>query len=475
MHQFTQMRKSAVPGQEMAITWADVIGMEEAKQEAMEAVKLMKDRAQIQRIGGKILRGILMLGPPGCGKTYLAKGIATEAKLPFISMSGSEFVEMFVGVGASRIRKIFKQARQFAYTEGGCIIFLDELDAVGARRGVDVGFGGQRESNQTLNQLLVEMDGLKEKDYNIVIIGATNMPENFLDAALLRPGRFDRKIYVQLPNLEDRIKLFQYYMSKVKYDASIDFSHLARRTVSKTPADVANITREAALISVRNNKELIGMREISEAMERIDMGIRHRITFTPHEKEMTAFHEAGHLIITYFHHPTDDVFKATIIPRGPSLGAVYHPPREELHTYTRERIIGNIKVALAGYAAEKLKFNTTSSGVASDFEQATFWVTQMVWKFGMGNNGFIGDYLAFEKFARGSSLLSEEHKKQLNSQMQEILQGCLKEVEETLKKEIQILDRFAKELVAREELDYDEIQAIFKEYGKDTPSHLPTV
>jgi cell division protease FtsH len=186
--------------------------MDEAKQEALEVVKLIKDRAELQRIGGRILRGILMLGPPGCGKTYLAKAIATEAKMPFISMSGSEFVEMFVGVGAGRIRSLFKQARRLAEFEGGCIIFIDEIDAVGAQRAVDRGSGGQTEANTTVNQLLVEMDGLKEKDTNLIIIGATNAPESFLDAALLRPGRFDRKIYVDRPNLDDRMKLFEYYL-----------------------------------------------------------------------------------------------------------------------------------------------------------------------------------------------------------------------------------------------------------------------
>ena len=198
---FTRLHKKAISGKDVRIKWDDVIGMEESKQEAMEVMRLITDRAHLQRIGGQILRGILMIGPPGCGKTYLAKAIATEASLPFLAMSGSEFIEMFVGVGPSRIRKLFKQARQLAYTEGGCIIFIDELDAVGAQRAADVGFGGRTEANTTLNQLLIEMDGLKEKDYNVVVIGATNAPESFLDAALLRPGRFDRKIYIDLPNL----------------------------------------------------------------------------------------------------------------------------------------------------------------------------------------------------------------------------------------------------------------------------------
>ena len=243
---FTQTSKKSVAGESVGITWDDVIGMDEAKEEALEVVKLIKDRAQLQRIGGKILRGILMLGPPGCGKTYLAKAIATEAKLPFITMSGSEFVEMFVGVGAGRIRSLFKRAQQLAELEGGCLIFIDEIDAVGAQRAMDKGFGGTTEHNTTLNQLLVEMDGLKEKDYNIVLIGATNAQEKVLDEALLRPGRFDRKIYVDKPNLDDRQKLFSYYLSKVKYDPQdLKIERLARITVGQSPADIANIVREA--------------------------------------------------------------------------------------------------------------------------------------------------------------------------------------------------------------------------------------
>lgn len=478
---FTNINKKSIKGKDIAVRWEDIIGMEEAKQEASEVVKLIKDRAELQRMGGRILRGILLLGPPGCGKTYLAKGIATEADLPFMAISGSEFVEMFVGVGASRIRKLFGQARMLAYAEGGCIVFIDEIDAVGAQRALDRGFGGTTEHNTTLNQLLVEMDGLKEKNYNVVIVGATNAPETSLDPALLRPGRFDRKIYVHKPNLDDRIKIFQYYLSKVKYDTSIELGRLARMTVDKSPADIANIVSESTLIAIRNKKDVVGYKEISEALERIDMGIKHKITFTQKEKEMTAYHEAGHLIITYLHHPTDDVFKATIIPRGPSLGAVYHPPSEELHTHTRERILGNIKSALAGYAAEKLKFNTTTSGVSADFQVAMFWAHAMVWQLGMGKSNLVGDYTVLESTRTNpfASFISENTKEQLNNDVRDIMQDCLKEVGDTLKKEEKILHRFAQELIQKEELEYDEIQAIFKEFGyhkdarKDSSSDSP--
>lgn len=474
---FSRIGKKAIEGKDIRIHWNDVIGMEEAKEEATEVVGLVTDRAHLQRIGGKILRGILMIGPPGCGKTYLAKAIATESNLPFIAMSGSEFIEMFVGVGASRIRKLFKQARHLAYTEGGCIIFIDELDAVGAQRAVDRGFGGQTESNTTLNQLLIEMDGLKEKDYNVIIIGATNAPENFLDQALLRPGRFDRKIYVSLPNLEEREKLFEYYLKEVKYDASIDRMRLARLTVGNSPADISNLIREAALISVRNRKEEISMKEISEAYDRVEMGIKHKVVFTQSEREKIAYHEAGHAIAMYFLAPHKDVFKATILARGGALGFVMPQPREEIHVRTREQYLGDIKVSLGSYAAEKLKLGLTTSGVSQDFTSAMLIAHNMVWKWGMGDSGLVGNYSLLETMGseqgvfRGekASFVSEKVKEQLNNDMQQIIQEALTEVEGLLKKESALLDRFAQELLAKDELNYDEIDAIFKEFGKTRP------
>lgn len=470
----TSMLKKSIKGKDINVYWDDVIGMEETKQEALEVVRLIKDRAELQRIGGKILRGMLMIGPPGCGKTYLAKAIATEANLPFISMSGSEFVEMFVGVGASRIRKLFKQARQLAYSEGGCVVFIDELDAVGARRATDRGFGGQTEFNTTLNQLLVEMDGLKEKDYNIVVIGATNAPESFIDPALLRPGRFDRKIYVDLPNLEEREKLLNYYLKEVKYDPSLAIPRLARMTVGHSPADIANLVREAALIAVRNKKESITLKEITEALDRIEMGIKHKRVFSEQERKKVAYHEAGHAIVMYLLHPTADVFKASIASRGEALGMVVSHPHEEIHVRTKEEMSGVIKYCLGSYVAEKLKFGTTTTGVFQDFRVAMTYAHQMVWNYGMGSSGLIGDYSVLEggldqakgfRSLQPASFLSERLKEQLNQETQDILQDCLKEVEELLKKESKLLDRFAQELLAKEELNYDEIEAIFQEYG----------
>ncbi len=459
------------------VYWTDVIGMEEAKEEANEVVRMITDRAKLHAIGGKILRGILMMGPPGCGKTYLAKAIATEAGMPFLAMSGSEFIEMFVGVGASRIRKLFKAAQHLAYTEGGCIIFIDELDAVGAQRAVDRGFGGQTESNTTLNQLLIEMDGLKEKDYNVIIIGATNAPESFLDPALLRPGRFDRKVYVDRPNLDEREKLFEYYLKNIKYDDSIDRKRLARLTVGNSPADISNLIREATFIAVRNKKEAISMKEISEAYDRIEMGIKHKIVFAQSDREKIAYHEAGHAISMYFFAPHEEVFKATILARGGALGFVMPQPREEIHVRTKEQYLGDIKVSLGSYAAERLKLKITTSGVSADFRHA-MWIThRMVWNWGMGASGLIGDYSLLANFStrygtfRGEtvSYISEDLRTKLNNDVQQILNQCLKEVEDLLKQESGLLDRFAQELLSKDELNYDEIEAIFKEFNKVRP------
>jgi cell division protease FtsH len=461
--------KTQIRGELVNVKWSDVIGMENVKAEAKEVVELIKDRARVKKIGGKILRGILMMGPPGCGKTYLAKAIATETGLPFISMSGSEFVEIFVGVGAARVRALFKKARELAYGNGGCIVFIDELDAIARKRVFSV-FGGTEETNSTQNQLLAEMDGLQEKEdktgeakpeMNVIVIGATNAPEDTLDRAMLRPGRFDRKLYIDLPNLDDREKLFAFYLGKLKYDPSIDFARLARKSVYKSPADIENIVKEAALISTRDKRDMITLGDISEAMERIDLGLKHKLNMPLSEKKMTAYHEAGHLMALYLLHPTRDVFKASIIPRRGTLGVVHSQPTAEFHSANKEMLMADIKSKLAGYVAEKIGFNTTSSGVSEDFKQAMNIAHNMVWMLGMGGNNYLGDYTAIPP-----AQLSEKLKEDLNEETGKIFQSCLKSVEELLTKERPILDRFAKELIEKEELDYDEIDAIFKEYGK---------
>jgi cell division protease FtsH len=455
--------KSRVQTSLVNVKWSDVIGMDAAKTEAWEVVQLIKDRAKVKQIGGKIVKGLLFLGPPGCGKTYLAKAVATEAGIPFLSIAASEFVEMFVGVGASRVRQLFKKARDLASGYGGCIIFIDELDAVGRNRTFSQ-FGGQ-ETNSTQNQLLVQIDGLQSKEENVIVIGATNAPEESLDPALLRPGRFDRKIFIDRPNLEEREKIFEFYFSKVRYDKSLDIKRLARKAVYKTPADIENIVKEAALIAARDDRDVVEFRHVSEAIERIDMGLKHRHNLIPKEKEQVAFHEAAHAVVLYLLHPTEDVFKASIIGRRGALGVVHHNPREEWFTRSKEALLADIKTSLAGYVAEKIRFGTTSNGVDSDFNNAMVVAHNMVWRWGMSDSGLIGNYSVYEN-SNWNSDLSENIKEKLNKETQDILKKCLNEVEDLLKKEWKITEHIANELLAKEELEYDEIDAIFKDYGK---------
>ena len=296
---------------------------------------------------------------------------------------------------------------------------------------------------------------------NIVVIAATNAPEESLDPALKRPGRFDRMIYVTHPNLEDREKIFKYYLSRVNIEKDFDTARLARRAVHKTPADIANLVKEAALIATRQKKTKIGWNEISEAFERVELGIKHPLTMTPEEKEMTAYHESGHVMVTYLLHPTEDVFKASIIPRRSSLGVTYVQPKEELHTKSKDSFLADIKVDLGGYVAEKIKVGVTSSGVSSDFRQAMKKAHVMVWMLGMGDSGLLGDFTAVP-----NEQLSEDVKRRLNEDTNKIFQKGAKEVEELLTKERPLLDRFASELIKKNELEYDEIEEIFKEYGK---------
>ncbi len=466
---FGKIGKKQIEGQKVNVHFKDVIGIDDAVQEAWELVELIKDRTKLRKIGGRILKGILLLGPPGCGKTYLAKAVATESGLPFLSLAASEFVEIFVGVGASRVRKLFKKARQLAYAYGGCVIFVDELDAMGKNR--TFGQFGNSETNSTQNQLLVEMDGLgKKTEENVIIMGATNAPESILDPALLRPGRFDRKVHLRPPNLEGREKVFRYYLSKIKHDESVDCVRLARNTVYKTPADIESIVKEAALLATKEGKEAVTFKEISEAMERIDLGFKTPLQVGEKEKLKTAYHESGHVISTFLLHPTDDVFKASIIPRRSTLGVVYHQPVEEFFSKRKEDILADIKTALGGYVAEKVVYGktATTTGVSSDFRKAMQLAHRMVWQLGMNNLGLVGDYAAIP-----DGQLSEEIKSCLNEDTLRTLKECESEVVELLETDRPILDHLAKELVRCNELEYDEIVAIFKKFGKGNPRKEP--
>lgn len=457
---FSKLKKNKVNSSKVNVKFTDVIGFENAKKEAMEVVDIIKDSTRVKKIGGKLVKGILLMGPPGCGKTLLAKAIATEAKMPFISIAGSEFVEVFVGVGASRVRKLFKQARKLAYTEGSCIIFIDEIDVIGRGRTFSY-MGGGEETNSTQNQLLVEMDGLESTGQNIIVIAATNANEGVLDKALLRPGRFDRKIQITLPTLEEREDIFKYYLGKIKSGDDINVRKLASGTKFKSPAEIENIVKEAALISTRNKKQFVDMEDLSLAMDRVNLGLETSITMTKEEKEMTAYHEAGHAVAVYLLHPTDEIFKATIRSRGGALGFVYHTPKEELHNQNREQMLAAIMVSLGGYVAEKIKYGTTSTGVSSDFRHAMAVANSMVWNFGMGTRGFVGDFTAIPKDCMSSKL-----KEELNTETMEIMNTCLNKVNECLTKEWAIVEDLAQEMLKKEELTYAEVDQIFVKHGK---------
>lgn len=458
---FSAFKKSKVDARLVNIRFSDIVGLEEAKREAWEVVQLIKDRTRVKAIGGKILKGALLVGPPGCGKTLLAKAVATEAGVPFLSVAGSEFVEVFVGVGASRVRKLFKQAAEYAKAHGACIIFIDEIEVIGRRRILHDAFGGGSETNSTQNQLLVEMDGLSGEEANIIVFGATNALEEMLDEALLRPGRFDRKIFVGKPNLTEREQIFGYYLGKVNYDRSIDLGRLARKAVGNSPADIENVVKESALIAVRNSSDKITYKDISSAIERIELGVAHRLIMTPKERARIACHEAGHLVTIYLSHPTDDVFKASILHRGGALGVVHHMPIEEIHAPDKESFVGWLRASLGGYAAERIKYGITSSGVGSDFSTAAVMAHRMVWGLGMGKSGFIGNYSAINKNERSTAITD-----MLERETQELLREQLVEVEKLLRENWPIVERFTAELLKREELDYDEIAAIFAEFGK---------
>ncbi|WP_430626802.1 ATP-dependent zinc metalloprotease FtsH [Thiobacter aerophilum] len=362
------------------VTFADVAGCDEAKEEVAELVEFLRDPGRFQKLGGRIPRGVLMVGSPGTGKTLLAKAIAGEAKVPFFSISGSDFVEMFVGVGAARVRDMFEQAKKNA----PCIIFIDEIDAVGRQRGAGLG-GGNDEREQTLNQLLVEMDGF-EANSGVIVIAATNRPD-VLDPALLRPGRFDRQVVVPLPDIRGREQILMVHMRKVPIAPDVRADVLARGTPGFSGADLANLVNEAALFAARANKRLVDMEDFERAKDKIIMGAeRKSIVMPEHERRNTAYHEAGHAVVAKLLPKTDPVHKVTIIPRGRALGVTMQLPTEDRYSMDRETILQNIAVLFGGRIAEEVFMNQMTTGASNDFQRATELARRMVTEWGMSEN-----------------------------------------------------------------------------------------
>jgi len=360
-------------------TFEDVAGVEEAKEEVGELVEFLRDPSKFQKLGGHIPKGVLMTGNPGTGKTLLAKAIAGEAKVPFFSISGSDFVEMFVGVGASRVRDMFEQAKKHA----PCIIFIDEIDAVGRQRGAGLG-GGHDEREQTLNQLLVEMDGFEGTE-GVIVIAATNRPD-VLDPALLRPGRFDRQVYVPLPDIRGREKILKVHMRKVPVSDNVDASVIARGTPGFSGADLANLVNEAALFAARGNKRTVDMSDFEKAKDKVIMGAERRSIVMPEkERKNTAYHESGHAVVAKSLPNTDPVHKVTIIPRGRALGVTMQLPTEDRYSHDRESLLSTIAVLMGGRIAEEVFMNQMTTGASNDFERATDLARNMVMRWGMSD------------------------------------------------------------------------------------------
>ena len=474
---FAKMFQSKMSLAKANVKWDEVIGMEEGKKDAWELVELLKDRTKLKRTGGKIIKGMLMMGPPGCGKTYLAKAVATECGLPMVSTSGSEFIGMFVGIGTARMKSVFKEARALAQLHGGCLIFIDEIDSFARHRRAETGFGGTMDRNATINQFLTELDGLRQTENNIVVLGATNCDESDLDSAITRPGRLERKINVTRPNLKEREDIFNLYLKSVEWNKEeINVGILARKTIWFSPAEIESMVREASLLSQRNHNTQIEREDIDEAYERVSFGHKSNVIQPEKDKLWTAYHETGHALMYYLLAGEHDVMKATVIPRSGSLGYVFARPKEELYKHTKDYYLTQIKVCLGSYVVEQKKFGTTSSGVGggsgSDFGQAMRYAHSMVWQYGMGPSGLLGDFASIMSSYghwTSTSPIGEATKEKLNDDVQKILQQCLKSVQEMVEQNWEAIEIFAQRLYVKEELDYDEIEDIFKQAGIERP------
>jgi len=464
---FGKSRAKLNDGSQPRMTFDDVAGIDEAKEELCEIVEFLKDPQKFSRLGGKIPKGVLLVGPPGTGKTLLAKAIAGEANVPFFSISGSDFVEMFVGVGASRVRDLFEQGKKHK----PCLIFIDELDAVGRQRFAGIG-GGHDEREQTLNQLLVEMDGFSANE-GVILIAATNRPD-VLDPALRRPGRFDREITVDYPDVVGREKILQIYLRKVRVDKAVDAKVFARATPGFSGADLANLVNEAALLAARRNKDTIDSTDLEEAKDRVMMGPERRsLVLTDEEKRMTAYHEAGHTLCAKHLKHADPVHKVSVIPRGRSLGATFSLPEKDRRTRSRMYLKDLLAWALGGRAAEEVVFQDITDGASDDLRKATMICHLMVCEFGMSDK--LGPRVFGEP--RGAVFLGRElgHERDYSDDTARIIDEEVKLlIDEALKSALSIvtdhrdqLEAIASALVERETLDGEEIDMVMQ--GKPLP------
>jgi cell division protease FtsH len=450
------------------VTFADVAGIDEAKDEVEEIIAFLKDPKKFQRLGGRIPKGVLLIGPPGTGKTLLARAIAGEAGVPFFSISGSDFVEMFVGVGASRVRDLFEQGKKHA----PCIIFIDEIDAVGRHRGAGMG-GGHDEREQTLNQLLVEMDGF-ESNEGVIIIAATNRPD-VLDPAILRPGRFDRRITVPRPDVRGREEILRVHAKRTPLSPDVDLDVLARGTPGFSGADLENLVNEAALLAARQDKDALNMADFELAKDKVYMGTERRsMVISDEEKKTTAVHEAGHTLISVLISHHDPVHKVTIIPRGPALGVTWYLPKDDRHNLSKEQAESSIAIALGGRIAEEIIFGRMTTGAGNDIEKATEIARKMVCEWGMSEK--LGP-LAYGKkeesiflgrdYNQRTQDYSEQTAQEIDQDVRAIVQRQYVRVKEFLTRERDKLSRLADSLIERETLDSEEIAAVLE--GRELP------
>ena len=443
------------------MTFKDVAGVEEAKEELQEIVGFLKEPQKFQKLGGRIPKGVILIGAPGTGKTLLARAVAGEADVPFFSISGSDFVEMFVGVGASRVRDLFDQGKKHA----PCLIFIDEIDAVGRQRGAGLG-GGHDEREQTLNQLLVEMDGFDSNE-GIILIAATNRPD-ILDSALLRPGRFDRRVIVNMPDVKGREEILKVHIRKIPLDKDVDLKVLARSTPGFSGADLANMVNEAALVGARHSQATVTMKDLEYAKDKVLMGVeRKSMIISEEEKRSTAYHEAGHALIAALIPEADPIHKVTIIPRGMALGVTQQLPLDDRYTYNKDYLEAQLSVLLAGRIAETIFLGKTTTGAANDFEKATEIARKMVCQWGMSDLGpltygetddliFLGRDLTMHKN------FSEKTAEMIDVEVKKIVTRNFERAQQLLEKNRAKLKKIAKLLLEKEVLSSDDINAIAK-------------